>query len=90
MRRVCIVDLEAGSQCALSEGVWVVAEEGIVVAQKGVVDGAVWVCQQQILVLAYYLMERKAQRVQRVLVSGSFKVSISIRKQSKQFAVVPC
>lgn len=55
MRRLGVVDLEAGSQCALGEGVRVVAEEGIVIAEQGVVDGAVWVCQQQILVLVYYL-----------------------------------
>lgn len=57
MRWVGIVDLEAGGQCALSERVRVVAEEGVVVAQQRVVDGAVWVCQQQILMLPYYLME---------------------------------
>lgn len=55
MRWLGVVDLEAGSQCALGEGVGVVAEEGIVIAEQGVVDGAVWVCQQQILVLVYYL-----------------------------------
>lgn len=55
MRRPGVVDLEAGGQCALGEGVSVVAEEGVVVAQQGVVDGAVGVCQQQILVLVYYL-----------------------------------
>ena len=61
MRRLGVVDLETGGQRALGEGVRVVAEEGIVVAQQGVVDGAVRVCQEQILVLAYYLLKRERQ-----------------------------
>lgn len=44
MRGLSVVNLEAGGQRALGERVWVVAEEGIVVAQQGVVDGVVWVC----------------------------------------------
>lgn len=61
MRWLGVVDLEAGSQRALGEGVWVVAEEGVVVAEQRVVDVAVWVGEQQILVLVYYLMERAGQ-----------------------------
>lgn len=62
MRRLGVVDLEAGSQRALGEGVWVVAEEGVVIAEQGVVDGAVRVSQQQILVLVYYLLQRARQK----------------------------
>ena len=40
MGRLGVVDLEAGGQGALGEGVRVVAEEGVVVAQQGVVDAA--------------------------------------------------
>lgn len=54
MRGVGVVDLEASGQRALGEGVWVVTQEGVVVAQQGVVDG-VWVSQQQILVLLDHL-----------------------------------
>lgn len=39
MRRVGVVDLEASGERALGEGVWVVAQEGVVIAQKRVVDG---------------------------------------------------
>lgn len=56
MGRLGVVNLEAGGQRALGEGVWVVAEEGIIIAQQCVVDGAVWVRQQEILVLVYYLL----------------------------------
>lgn len=63
MRRLGVVDLEAGGERALGEWMWVVAEEGVVVAQQGVVDGAVGVCQQQILVLVYYLLEGAGQRI---------------------------
>jgi len=56
VRRLGVVDLEAGRQRALGEGVRVVAEEGVVVAEQGVVDGAVWVSQEQILVLVYHLL----------------------------------
>lgn len=62
MRRLGVIDLEAGGQRALGEGVRVVAEEGIVVAEQGVVDGALRVGQQQILVLVYYLLEGAGQR----------------------------
>lgn len=57
MRRLGVVDLEAGGQCALGELVRVEAEEGVVVAQQGVVDGAVRVCQQEVLVLLDHLLE---------------------------------
>ena len=58
MGRLGVVDLEAGCQGALGEGVGVVAEEGIVVAQQGVVDGVVAVSQQQVLVLGDNLDSR--------------------------------
>lgn len=47
-----VVDLEAGGQRALGEGVWVVAEEGIVVAQQGVVEDE----RHQVLVLIDHLV----------------------------------
>lgn len=57
MRRLCVVHLEASGQCALRELVWVVTEEGIVIAQQSVVYGIVR--QQQILVLFYDLRQKK-------------------------------
>lgn len=57
MRRLGVVDLEASGQCALGELVRVEAEEGVVVAQQGVVDGAVRVCQQEVLVLLDHLLK---------------------------------
>lgn len=68
MGRLGVVDLEASGQRALGEGVWVVAEEGVVVAQQGVVDGAVGVCQQQILVLVYDLLKAAGQEGGLVLI----------------------
>lgn len=63
VRRLGVVDLEASGQRALGEGVGMVAEEGVVVAQQGVVDGVVWICQEQILVLVYHLLEGGGQRI---------------------------
>lgn len=48
---VSIVDLEASSKCALGERVWVVAQEGIVIAEEHVVHEGTAVGQQQVLVL---------------------------------------
>lgn len=62
MRWLGVVDLEASGQRALGEGVWVVTQEGVVVAQKGVVDGVVWLSQKQILVLLYYLIGEAEER----------------------------
>lgn len=53
MRRLRVVDLEASGQSALGEGVRMVAEEGVIVAQQGVVDACV--CRQHILMLADHL-----------------------------------
>lgn len=63
MRRLGVVDLEASGQCALGELVRVEAEEGVVVAQQGVVDGAVRVCQQEVLVLLDHLLEEAGQMI---------------------------
>lgn len=57
MRWLGVVNLKAGGEGTLGERVWVVTEEGIVIAQQGVVDGVFWLCQEQILVLFYYLMQ---------------------------------
>lgn len=46
-----IVDLEAGSKCTLGERVWVVAQEGIVVAQEHIANGGTAIGKQQVLVL---------------------------------------
>ena len=46
-----IVDLEAGSKCALGERVRVVAQEGIVIAQEHVAHGGTAISKQQVLVL---------------------------------------
>ena len=63
MGRLGVVDLEAGGQGALGEGVRVVAEEGVVVAQQGVVDApAGRPARHQVLVLSDHLVgggERK-------------------------------
>lgn len=49
-----VVDLEPGRQGPLGEGERVVAQEGVVVAEEGVVDGAVG-GRQQVLVLLDHL-----------------------------------
>ncbi len=51
MRRVCVVDLESGSESALSKRVRVVTKESIVVAKQRVVDCTVLVSDEQVLML---------------------------------------
>lgn len=46
-----IVDLKAGGKCTLGERVWVVAQEGIVVAQEHIMHGGAAIGKQQVLVL---------------------------------------
>lgn len=46
-----IVDLEAGSKCSLGERVWVVTQEGIVIAQEHIAHGGTAISKQQVLVL---------------------------------------
>lgn len=89
MRRLSVVDLEAGGQCALGEGVWVVAEEGIVVAQQGVVDGAVWVCHQHILVLVYNLLKVDSRGFDQGDLIGREKLLVTHRQQISSFIPYP-
>lgn len=46
VRRVRVVDLETRGQCALREGMRVVAQEGVVVAQQRIVNGGAGVGYQ--------------------------------------------
>lgn len=57
-----VVDLEAGGQGALAEGLRVVAEEAIVVAQQPVVHRAVGVSQQQVLMLLDHLAANRGRQ----------------------------
>ena len=69
-----VVDLEACSEGALAEGVGVVAEEGVVVAQQCVVDSGVTVSHQQLLVLRDHLW---TERERHILLSTSHVVKSS-------------
>lgn len=48
---VSVVDLEASSKCTLGERVWVVAQEGIVIAEEHIAHGGTAIGKQQVLVL---------------------------------------
>lgn len=50
-----VVDLKAGGECALSELVRVVAQECVVIAQEGIVDGGVSLADDQVLMLGNHL-----------------------------------
>lgn len=58
MGRAGVVHLEAGSQRTLGKGVWVVAQEGVVIAEERIADGGVGVSDEQILVLCNDLQVR--------------------------------